>query len=33
MGKMREVLSAAAVGVQGSGWAWLGYETRTGIYL
>lgn len=30
--KMREVLTAAAVGVQGSGWAWLGYETRTGKF-
>ncbi|KAI4457063.1 superoxide dismutase 2 [Holotrichia oblita] len=28
--KMREVLTAAAVGVQGSGWAWLAYEHRTG---
>lgn len=24
--KMQEKLSAAAVGVQGSGWAWLGYD-------
>ncbi|XP_035225361.1 superoxide dismutase [Mn], mitochondrial-like [Stegodyphus dumicola] len=27
---MQNVLSAAAVGVQGSGWAWLGYNTCTG---
>jgi len=30
MEKMKELLSAAAVGVQGSGWAWVGYCKQSG---
>ncbi|XP_022916988.1 superoxide dismutase [Mn], mitochondrial isoform X1 [Onthophagus taurus] len=30
MAKMKEKLSTAAVGVQGSGWAWLGYCKQSG---
>lgn len=30
---MKELLSAAAVGVQGSGWAWLGYDPKISMWL
>ena len=30
--KMKAELSAAAVGVQGSGWAWLAYDKSKGIW-